>query len=113
MGLLRISEIVRAYAYLVLCSQALANSRIIVNTASALMAQKAFVNNFEDIVNRRVDIWEDIKGKLQSKHKLSSNKRVWKMQKKNEPSLTSMRQMVLEISHFRVGNLRKMDVAIL
>ena len=33
--------------------------------------------------------------------------------KKNEPSLTSMRQMGLEISHFKVRNLSKMDVAIL
>ena len=31
--------------------------------------------------------------------------------KKNEPSLTSMRQMVLKISHFKVRNLSKMDVA--
>ena len=31
----------------------------------------------------------------------------------NEPSLTSMRQMVLEISHFKVWNLSKMGVAIL
>ena len=29
--------------------------------ASALAAQKAFLNNFENIVNRRVDIREDIK----------------------------------------------------
>ena len=33
--------------------------------------------------------------------------------KKNEPSLTSVRQMVLEISHPKVRNLSKMDVAIL
>ena len=31
------------------------------NTASALTAQRAFLNNFENIVNRRVNIWEDIK----------------------------------------------------
>ena len=30
-------------------------------SASALTAQKAFVNNFEDIINRRVNIREDIK----------------------------------------------------
>ena len=60
-GLLRISESVRAYAYLVLSSQASARSRIIGKTASALTAQRAFLNNFEDIVNRRVDIREDIK----------------------------------------------------
>ena len=32
---------------------------------------------------------------------------------KNEPSLTSMCQMVLEISRFEIRNLSKMDVAIL
>ena len=31
------------------------------NTASALTVQSAFLNNFEDIVNRRVNIQEDIK----------------------------------------------------
>ena len=56
-GLLRISESVRAYAYLILSSQASARLRIIGNTANALTAQKAFLNNFE---NSRVDIREDI-----------------------------------------------------
>ena len=60
-GLLRISESVMAYAYLILSSQASARSGIVGNTASALTAQSAFLNNFEDIVNRRVDIREDIK----------------------------------------------------
>ena len=60
-GLLRISESVRAYAYLILSFQASARSSIVENTASALTAQSAFLNNFEDIVNRRVDIWEDLK----------------------------------------------------
>ena len=60
-GLYRISESVRAYAYLILSSQASARSGIVGNTASALTAQSAFLNNFEDIVNQRVDIREDIK----------------------------------------------------
>ena len=60
-GLLKISESVRAYAYLIFISQASARSGIVGNTASALTAQSAFLNNFEDIVNRRVDIREDIK----------------------------------------------------
>ena len=60
-GLLKISESVRAYAYLILFSQASARSGIVGNTASALTAQSAFLNNFEDIVNGRVDIREDIK----------------------------------------------------
>ena len=50
-GLLKISESVRAYAYLILSSQAFARSGIVGNTASALTAQSAFLNNFEDIVN--------------------------------------------------------------
>ena len=60
-GLHRISESVRAYAYLILSSQASARSGIVGNTASALTAQSAFLNYFEDIVNRRVDIRENIK----------------------------------------------------
>ena len=60
-GLLRISESVRAYAYLILSSQASARSSIVGNTASALTTQSAFLNNFGNVVNRRVDICEDIK----------------------------------------------------
>ena len=50
-GLLRISESIRAYAYLILSSQASARSSIIGNTVSALTAQSAFLNNFENVVN--------------------------------------------------------------
>ena len=60
-GLLNISESVRAYAYLILSSQASARSGIVGNTASALTAQSAFLDNFENVVNRRVDIREGIK----------------------------------------------------
>ena len=59
--MLRSSESVRAYAYLILSSQASARSSIIGNSASSLTAQSAFLNNFEDIVNRKVDVREDIK----------------------------------------------------
>ena len=60
-GLYRISESVRAYAYLILSSQASARSAIVGNTASVLTAQSAFLNNLENVVNCRVDIREDIK----------------------------------------------------
>ena len=60
-GLLRISESIRAYAYQILSSQASAGSSIVGNLASTLTAQSAFLNNFENIVNRRVDIQGDIK----------------------------------------------------
>ena len=53
-----------------------------------------------------------LKGQLHLKNKLSSNERARKMPK-NETSLTSIRQMVLEISHSKVRNLSKMEVAIL
>ena len=59
--LFRISESVRAYAYLILSSQASARSSMVGNTVSALTAKSAFLNNFENVVNRRVDIREDIK----------------------------------------------------
>ena len=61
MGLYRISESVRAYAYLIIRSQASARSSIVGNTVMALTAQSAFLNNFDIIVNCRVNIQEDIK----------------------------------------------------
>ena len=60
-GLLGISESVRAYPYLILYSQASARSSIIGNAASSLTARSAFLNNFKNVVNRRVDIRKDIK----------------------------------------------------
>ena len=60
-GLLGISESVRVFVYLVLSSQASARSRITRNVARALTAQKVFLNNFENVVNRRVDSVENIK----------------------------------------------------
>ena len=50
-GLYKISESVRAYAYLILSSQVSARSGIVGNTVSALTTQSVFLNNFEDIVN--------------------------------------------------------------
>ena len=55
-GLFKISESVRAYAYLILSFQASARPSIVGNTASALTAQSAFLNSFENVVNQRVDI---------------------------------------------------------
>ena len=60
-GLLRISESIRASAFLILSSQASARSSIIGNLASSLTVQSAFLINFENVVNRKVDIQEDVK----------------------------------------------------
>ena len=54
----RVSEHTRN---LILSSQASARSSIVGNTASALTAQSAFLNNFKNVVNCRVNIQEDIK----------------------------------------------------
>ena len=55
----------------------------------------------------------EVKGNLRSKKSLAQMKEREKCKKKNEPSPTSMCQMVLEIFHFKVTNLSNMDVAIL
>ena len=56
-GLYRISEHVRAYAYLILSSHASVRSSVIENTVSPFTTQQAFLNNFENVI----DIGEDIK----------------------------------------------------
>ena len=61
MGLLKISESVRAYTCLILSSQASARSSIVENITSAITAQSALCNNFENVVNLKVIIREDIK----------------------------------------------------
>ena len=39
----------------------LLDQTIIGNSGSALASQQSFINNFENVINRRVDIQEDIK----------------------------------------------------
>ena len=60
-GLQKLSETVRDYTYLILTSQTSKRGPIVVDEARNLDAQKVFINTFEKIVNRRVDIPEDIK----------------------------------------------------
>ena len=60
LGLQKLSESVRDYAYLILTAQTSARSQIIGHEARNLDAQRVFLNNFENIINRRVDISEDI-----------------------------------------------------
>ena len=58
-GLKKISESVRDYAYLILTSQASTRGPIIGNDAQELEAQEVFLNTFENIINRTVNIPED------------------------------------------------------
>ena len=60
LGLQKLSESVRDYAYLILTSQTSTRGQIVGHEARNLDAQQVFLNNFENIINRRVDIPEDI-----------------------------------------------------
>ena len=61
LGLQKLSESVRDYAYLILMSQTSMRGPIVGHEARNLDAQCTFLNTFENIVNRRVDIPEDIR----------------------------------------------------
>ena len=60
LGLQKLSETVRDYTYLILTSQTSTRGPIIGHKARNLDAQRVFLNTFKNIVNRRVDIPEDI-----------------------------------------------------
>ena len=57
----KLSESVRDYAYLILTSQTSTRGPIVGHEARNLDAQRTFLNTFENIVNRRVNIPEDIR----------------------------------------------------
>ena len=59
-GLEKLSESVRDYAYLILTAQTSVRTQIIGHEARSLDAQRVFLNNFDNVINRRVDISEDI-----------------------------------------------------
>ena len=61
LGLQKLSESVRDYAYLILTSQTSTRGQIVGHEARSLDAQRTFLNTFKNIVNRRVNIPEDIR----------------------------------------------------
>ena len=61
LGLQKLSETVRDYAYLILMSQTSTRGPIVGHEAQSLDAQQVFLNTFENIVNRRVNIPEYIR----------------------------------------------------
>ena len=61
LGLQKLSESVRDYAYLILMSHTSTRGPIVGHEARNLDAQRTFLNTFENIVNRRVNISEDIR----------------------------------------------------
>ena len=61
LGIQKLSESVRDYAYLILTSQTSTRGPIVGHEARNLDAQRTFLNTFENIVNRGVNIPEDIR----------------------------------------------------
>ena len=61
LGLQKLSELVRDYAYLILTSQTSTRGPIVGHEARNLEAQQAFLNTFENIINRKVNIPDDIR----------------------------------------------------
>ena len=61
LGIQKLSESVRDYAYLILTSQTGTRGPIVGHEARNLDAQRMFLNTFENIVNRRINIPEDIR----------------------------------------------------
>ena len=61
LGYQKLSETVTNYTYLILTIKTSTRGPIIGHQARNLDAQQAFLNTFENIVNRRVDIPEDIR----------------------------------------------------
>ena len=61
LGLQKLSESVRDYAYLILTSQTSTRGQIVGIESRNLDAQRTFLNTFENIVNRRVNIPEDMR----------------------------------------------------
>ena len=61
LGLQKLSETVRDYAYLILTSQTSTRGPIVGHEVRNLDAQQTFLNTFKNIVNRRVNIPEDIR----------------------------------------------------
>ena len=60
LSLQKLSESVRDYAYLILTSQTSTRGPIVGHEARNLDAQRTFLNTFENIINRTVNIPEDI-----------------------------------------------------
>ena len=61
LGLQKLSESVRDYAYLILTSQTSTRGPIVGLKVRNLDAQRTFLNTFENIINRKVNIPEDIR----------------------------------------------------
>ena len=104
LGLQKLSESVRDYAYLILTSQTSTRSPIVGHEARNLDAQCTFLNTFENIVNRRVNIPEDIR---------RFQKTLQYARSKVDYAISEFIYMLPSDMNLRIGNVRNYNNKIL
>ena len=104
LGLQKLSKSVRDYAYLILTSQTSTRGPIVGHEARDLDAQCTFLNTFKNIVNRRVDIPEDIR---------SFQKTLQYARSKVDYTIGEFVYMLQSDMNLRIGNVRNYNNKIL
>ena len=103
-GLQKLSESVRDYAYLILTSETSTRGQIVGHEVRSLDAQHTFLNTFENIVNRRVNIPEDIR---------RFQKTLQYARSKVDYVIGEFIYMLLSNMNLRIGNVRNYNNKIL
>ena len=103
-GIKKLSESVRHYAYLILTSQTSTRSQIIGIGASELDAQQTFLNTFENIIVRKVDIPED---------KLRFQKVLQYARSKVDSVISEKMYMIPSDMNLRIGKIKNYNNKIL
>ena len=104
LSLQKLSESVRDYAYLILTSQTSTRGPIVGHEARNLDAQRTFLNSFENIVNRRVNIPEDIR---------RFQKTLQYARSKVDYAISEFVYMLPSDMNIRIGNVRNYNNKIL
>ena len=104
LGLQKLSETIRDYAYLILTSQTSMRGQIVGIESRNLDAQRTFLNSFENIVNRRVNIPEDIRRFQKTLHNARS---------KVDYAIGEFVYMLPSDMNLRIGNVRNYNKKIL
>ena len=104
LGIQKLSESVRDYAYLILTSQTSTRGPIVGHEARNLDAQRTFLNTFENIVNRRVNIPEDIQ---------RFQKTLQYARSKEDYAIGEFIYMLPSDMNLRIGNVRNYNNKIL
>ena len=104
LGLQKLSKSVRDYAYLILTSQTSMRCQIVGIESRNLDAQRTFLNSFENIINRRVNIPEDIR---------RFQKTLQYARSKVDYAISEFIYMLPSDMNLRIGNVRNYNNKIL